>query len=127
MSKLNRWWEFVETNYFQKRRVGQFATDEAFRQFQNALLMEPEIGAVISGTGGLRKVRWADPGRGKGKRGGIRIIYLLLPAVNRIYLLDAYGKDEKDDLSPRDRKLLAEVVRQISGEATKYRKGRHKL
>ncbi len=64
----------------------------------------------MKGCGGLRKVRVADARRGQGKRGGARIIYLYLPEVQQFYLLDIYGKDEQDDLSTADKKILAQLA-----------------
>jgi len=65
---------FVELPAFERNRSA-YLTDEAFRDLQNAMLKNPEAGDVITGTGGLRKVRHGDATRGKGKRGGLRIIY----------------------------------------------------
>jgi mRNA-degrading endonuclease RelE of RelBE toxin-antitoxin system len=65
---------FVELPAFERNRSA-YLTDEAFRGLQNAMLKDPEAGDVIAGTGGLRKVRHGDATRGKGKRGGLRIIY----------------------------------------------------
>jgi hypothetical protein len=70
------------------------------------LLLDPEMGVVMPGCGGLRKLRIGDPGRGKGKRGGARVIYLDVPEAGVVFFLDVYGKDEKDDLSPREKKVL---------------------
>jgi hypothetical protein len=65
---------FVEFPAFIRHR-SDYLDDEGLRALQNALLENPEAGDVIEGTGGLRKVRQADPRRGKGKRGGLRVIY----------------------------------------------------
>ena len=83
------------------------------REIQAELLKNPGIGAVIQGTGGLRKARVADASRGKGKRGGYRVIYLDLPAVERTYLLALYDKDEKDDISPEEKALLKSMVEKL--------------
>jgi hypothetical protein len=88
--------------------------DETYRRFQLGLLANPDAGTVMKGCGGLRKARLADPKRGKGKRGGARIIYLHVPEADRIFLLDIYDKDEQDDLGPADRKVLTAL-------ATEYR------
>lgn len=80
----------------------------------------PNSGDVMPGCGGLRKIRIANPTRGKGKRGGARVIYLHVPAARRFYLLDVYGKDEKDDLSANEKKalrLLAETLKREVGAA----------
>ncbi len=65
---------FVELPAFARHRA-DYLDDEGFRGLQNALLDNPEAGDVIEGTGGLREVRHADARRGKGKRGGLRVIY----------------------------------------------------
>lgn len=71
----------------------------------------------MKGCGGLRKVRVADPGRGQGKRGGARVIYLHVPEVKRFYLLDIYGKTEKDDLTAAEKKVLAKLAADYRQEA----------
>jgi mRNA-degrading endonuclease RelE of RelBE toxin-antitoxin system len=63
---------FVESKLF-TRLVGDYLTDDEYSQLQAALAEAPQRGAIIPGTGGVRKLRWAQPGRGK--RGGIRVIY----------------------------------------------------
>jgi len=102
---------FVETTSFVKR-VDQEGLD-ALRQIQSELLKNPESGRVISGTGGLRKLRITDAGRRKGKRGGFRVIYLDLPKVELTYLLALYSKDEKDDISNEEKKVLRALVKQL--------------
>ncbi len=65
---------------------------------------------VIRGTGGIRKLRWAEQRRGKGKRGGIRVIYYLLTASDQLLMLYAYSKDEQEDLTKDQIKILKNVV-----------------
>ena len=65
---------FIELPPFERHRQS-YLNDESFREFQQMLMKNPEAGDVIEGTGGLRKVRYADEKRGKGKRGGLRVIY----------------------------------------------------
>ena len=65
---------FVELPPFERTRK-EYLDDEAYRTLQLALMENPTAGAVFEGTGGLRKLRQADPRRGKGKRGGLRVIY----------------------------------------------------
>jgi mRNA-degrading endonuclease RelE of RelBE toxin-antitoxin system len=65
---------FIELSSFCARR-SDYLRDDEFRKFQNVLMQSPKAGNVIAGTGGLRKIRIADPRRGKGKRGGLRTIY----------------------------------------------------
>ena len=81
--------------------------DEAYRALQWLLLLRPDAGALIPGSGGLRKLRWALPGRGK--RGGVRVIYYWKP-VDRLYLLFMYPKNARGDLAPRQLKALRALV-----------------
>lgn len=106
---------FVETTAFSKKVDREGAG--VLREIQAELLSNLESGRVIQGTGGLRKLRIADPGRGKGKRGGYRVIYLDLPDVERTYLLALYDKDEKDDISPDEKKILRALVDKLKKEA----------
>lgn len=87
------------------------------REIQAELLRDPESGAVIQGTGGLRKLRVADAGRGKGKRGGYRVIYLDLAQVERTYLLALYDKDEKGDISSEEKKALRSLAERLKEAA----------
>ena len=99
--------------------------DESYRALQNALMANPELGDLMPGCGGLRKVRWSDASRGKGKRGGVRVIYLNLPAVGRIDFPTIYGKEEKDDLDAQQRRVLRRIADELRNEAAaaKRRKG----
>jgi hypothetical protein len=116
---------FVESSDFSSERK-RFMDDAAFRAFQNDLVAAPLRGDVMPGCGGLRKVRIGDPSRGKGKRGGARVIYLLIPEADRIDLLLVYGKDEQEDLTPVQRKTLKSLADRMRKEAVahKARKGR---
>jgi hypothetical protein len=81
---------FVETALF-TRRVVALGLEEPLRNLQVLLTESPEAGALDPGTGGLRKVRMADPGRGKGKRGSARVHYLWLPGAGVVYMLSVYS------------------------------------
>jgi len=74
-------------------------------------MSNPEAGDVIEGTGGLRKLRFGDAARGKGKRGGLRIIYYWWTGGLQFWLFTIYGKDEVTDLSPHQRKALKAMVK----------------
>lgn len=76
------------------------------------LMKNPEAGDVIEGTGGLRKVRFADEKRGKGKRGGLRVIYYWWLSGKQFWLFTVYNKDEMDDLTAAQRKVLKELLKQ---------------
>ena len=107
---------FIESTSFTKR-IPDYISDEAYRELQSRLTSNPFAGQVMPGCAGLRKIRHGDPRRGKGRRGGIRIIYLHLPELSWIFLLDIYGKDEKDDLTVEEKKVLAGLAGKIKEEA----------
>ena len=109
-------WLFVEFPEFSRWWRHYFGTDERLAGYQSHLARQPDSGEVIPGCGGLRKDRWPDPRRGKGKRGGLRIIYLLIPEVRVIVLVDLYDKDEAIDLTPSEKKLLTRLARQVREE-----------
>jgi hypothetical protein len=104
---------FVESSDFSQILADYFGSDEAYRNFQEHLMRTPTEGKVIQGSGGLRKLRWIDPRRGKGKRGGLRVLYLYVPEVNKLALLDIYDKDEKEDLTASERRVLAGIAETI--------------
>lgn len=98
---------FQETPVFTKL-IKTLMDDDLYRQLQNFLMEQPEAGDLISGTGGLRKVRWNLPGTGK--RGGIRVIYFWRVAEAQILMLLAYPKSEADDLTSSQKKQLRSIV-----------------
>lgn len=98
---------FIETHLFTKRII-KLMSDENYQDFQEALILNPELGDVIPGSGGLRKVRWGTEGRGK--RGGARIIYYWKVKVDHILLLLVYPKNIQDNLTQDQIKKLRVVV-----------------
>lgn len=100
---------FFETPLF-SRLLPSYLNDESYRELQRALLETPELGEVIPGTGGFRKMRWEDSRRGKGKRGGLRVIYYYLAADHQVWFFTVYGKNEADDLTPEERKALKGAI-----------------
>ena len=110
---------FFETLLF-SRLLPQYLTDESYRALQQALLENPEFGDVMPGTGGFRTVRWEDSCRGKGKRGGLRVIYYYLTVDHQIWFFTFYGKDEAADLTVEEKKLLKKA---IQAELAARRKG----
>jgi hypothetical protein len=86
----------IETATF-TRRIGALLPDDEYRKLQAALSNNPKLGPLIRGGGGLRKVRWAVPG--KGKSGGIRVIYYWVTLKDQLLMLVAYAKSERDDLT----------------------------
>jgi len=101
---------FVELPAFERYR-SDYLDDEAFRALQDELMRSPEAGDLIEGTGGLRKMRFADAKRGKGKRGGLRIIYFFWDGKNQFWLFTLYDKDEAVDLTPAQRAKLKVMVK----------------
>lgn len=115
--------ELIETPAF-TRCLHDYLNDEQYQALQTELVNHPEAGDVMPGTGGFRKVRWADPGRGKGRRGGLRVIYCYFPAEQQIWLMTLYGKDEADDLSAVEKRALkAAVERETALRAAARGKG----
>ena len=101
---------FVELPPFARLRA-DYMDDEAYRALQNELMQNPEAGDVIEGTGGLRKLRQPDPRRGKGKRGGLRVIYYWWLGGDQFWLFTVYDKDQADDLTPEQRKVLKQLLK----------------
>ena len=100
--------EFIETPTFTKL-VLELLEDDDYAKLQAALALRPDMGKVIPGSGGIRKARWA--GSGRGKRGGLRVIYYWQVADDIIWMLMAYPKSEREDLSRdqvRQLKILVE-------------------
>ena len=104
---MNILYTFRESKKFTARLL-KLMSDEDYAEFQIELIDLPQAGKVIKGSGGIRKIRWAA--KGKGKRGGVRIIYYFAIHKDYIFLLDIYPKNEKEDLSPFEIKSLKELV-----------------
>jgi mRNA-degrading endonuclease RelE of RelBE toxin-antitoxin system len=100
---------FIETPIFTKE-VRNLLDDDEYRALQLALILRPEQGAVIQGSGGLRKLRWAAKGRGK--RGGLRIIYYWEKEENTYYMLFLYPKSYQEDLTAAQLRVLGRLVRE---------------
>jgi hypothetical protein len=98
---------FIETTVF-TRQVLSLLADEEYRELQLFLAGRPDAGAVIKGSGGLRKVRWAMEGRGK--RGGVRVIYFWAVEREQLLMLLMYPKSERDDLTPGQVKTLRRII-----------------
>lgn len=99
--------EIIETTAF-TRRISTLLTDDEYAALQGLLTIEPDLGALIPGGGGVRKLRWATKHRGKS--GGIRIIYYWVVSHNPIYMLTTYSKNEQIDLSPSQLQSLRRLV-----------------
>jgi hypothetical protein len=99
---------FIETSIF-TRLVCQLMDDEQYRELQSVLIENPKAGAVIQGSGGLRKIRWRLAGQGK--RGGVRVIYYGTTGRNEIYMLYVYSKNVCSDLTRDQLRQLRQAVR----------------
>jgi mRNA-degrading endonuclease RelE of RelBE toxin-antitoxin system len=97
---------FYETHIFTEQ-IGDLIDDESYAELQATLIVDPEAGDLIPRSRGLRKVRWKAQGRGK--RGGIRVIYYLVHR-EEIFMLYAYPKNEREDLSVDQVKRLRDLV-----------------
>lgn len=102
---------FVELPPFERYRA-DYLDDDGLLQLQRLLMRNPEAGAVIPGTGGLRKLRFVDERRGKGKRGGLRVIYYWWDANSQFWLFTVYDKDESSDLTKSQRETLKQMIKQ---------------
>jgi len=97
----------IETPIF-TNKISALLSDEEYRAFQSALVETPSSGNIIQGSGGIRKIRWGASGRGK--KGGVRIIYYWATRNDQIFMLYAYAKNERDDLTKDQLSMLREVV-----------------
>lgn len=97
---------FIETTIF-TRLVQDLLTDDEYRELQTALILQPDLGPVIPGSGGLRKLRWSAGG--KGKRGGVRVIYYLV-TFDKLLMVYVYSKGRQDDLTPDQLTRLRRII-----------------
>jgi hypothetical protein len=84
--------------------------DEGFAELQRYMASNPEAGDTVPGAGGIRKLRWKDSRRGKGRRGGLRVIYYCFLSEQEIWLLTLYDKDEAADLTKDERDHLRRAL-----------------
>ena len=103
---------FLETPIFTEA-VEELPDHDGYYALQSSLILRPEAGVVIPQSGGLRKIRWALPG--KGKRGGCRIIYFWDEASETFFMLYAYRKSQQEDLSSHQLRILNRLVREELG------------
>jgi hypothetical protein len=101
---------FVELPAFE-RHGAEYFDDESFLELQSLLMLQPEAGDLIPGTGGLRKLRFADKRRGKGKRGGLRVVYYWWDTGSQFWLFTVYDKDEMSDLTAAQRKAFKDMIK----------------
>ena len=102
---------FIEVPIFTKKWQELGLTDEELRELENILLENPKAGDVIQGTGGLRKIRVSVENKGKGKRGGARVLYVDIEVKEIIYFINVYTKNEKEDLTDDEKKAFKAMVK----------------
>lgn len=108
---------FVELPSFRNDWKALGLTDTDLRRLQEELLTNPQIGSVMRGTGGIRKMRFAFENRGKS--GSVRVIYVDFEIREKLYLLTAYPKSEKDNLTKAERNELKKLVEILGNELEK--------
>jgi len=101
---------FVELPPFELHR-SNYLDDDGFLRLQRFLMLNPQAGEVMPGTGGLRKLRFSDQRRSKGTRGGLRVVYYWWDSGAQFWLFTLYDKDEMVDLTPIQRKALRELIK----------------
>ncbi|GHS89051.1 toxin RelE [Campylobacterota bacterium] len=106
--------EFVLLPEFDKQWKRLWLGDDELAQLQSMLLNDPLAGDVVQGTGGLRKMRFALGS--KGKSGGARVVYVDFAAYEKIHLITAYAKSEKDNMTKAERNNLAKLVEGLENE-----------
>jgi mRNA-degrading endonuclease RelE of RelBE toxin-antitoxin system len=111
---VNNDMKFIETSIFTKQ-VTEILTDDDYRRFQEALIINPTAGDLIQHSGGLRKVRWAIRAN-QGKRGGARVIYYWQDRSDTIFLLLMYSKGEQENLTPAQLKVLKQIMETMKNE-----------
>lgn len=102
---------FVETSLFSKL-LRDYLNDEEYRRLQNRLIEQPDTGAIIRGSGGVRKIRWGAGG--KGKSGGVRVIYYWAKSEEQTFFLTIYGKGEQESLSANDLKTVVRMLEELT-------------
>jgi hypothetical protein len=105
---------FFSTVEFDKQWEYLGLDDEDLRRLENEIANNPKIGVVIRGTGGLRKMRFALEGRGKS--GSSRVLYVNFAIHDRVYLVYAYKKNQKDNISPVEREMFRKIIEQTKKE-----------
>jgi mRNA-degrading endonuclease RelE of RelBE toxin-antitoxin system len=99
--------EFIETPIFTKA-VSHYLEDDEYARLQNYLNEQPEAGIIVPGSGGVRKLRWSAEGRGK--RGGLRVIYYLRSARGELWMLTIYGKNVRENIPAHFLKQMKENI-----------------
>ncbi len=109
---MNR--EFVSLDIFNRLWEDLGLSDDDLKELQEYLNIYPEKGKIIKNTGGVRKIRWKM--KGKGKSGGIRILYIDFIFYEKIYLLMVYPKSKKENITEREKKIIKKLAAELKNE-----------
>lgn len=109
---MNR--EFVNLDIFNKLWEDLGLSDDDLRELQEHLNIDPEAGKIIKNTGGVRKLRWAV--KGKGKSGGVRVLYVDFLFYEKIYLLMVYTKNKKENITAKEKQIIKKKVDELKNE-----------
>lgn len=105
---------FIELPLFRSKWSGLGLNEEDLRRLQEEILSDPKVGSVMKGTGGVRKMRFAF--EHSGKSGGVRVIYVDFEIHEKVFLLTAYAKNEKDNLTEAERNELRLLIEVLEGQ-----------
>ncbi len=114
-SDPSRWLRIVQTGVFLRKWTGLGLDDDDLLALEAEILKGPERHPIIKGAGGVRKIRFARPGEGRGKSGAYRVCYAYFARRGMVFLLTAYGKTERANLTRAEQDAIAAVVRGIEG------------
>ncbi|MFY9793501.1 MAG: hypothetical protein WAJ99_20145 [Candidatus Sulfotelmatobacter sp.] len=118
--------EFIEAPTF-TLYLASYLNDDGYKELQTKLGAKPELGDLMPGTGGFRKLRWPDARRGKGRRGGLRVIYYHFSSDSQIWLMTLYDKDEASDLTGKQKKALMAAIENELGARAVRRNARTRI
>ena len=114
---MNR--EFISLDIFNKLWEDLGLSDDDLRELQGYLNIYPDSGKIIKNTGGVRKMRWAL--KGKGKSGGIRVLYIDFVVYEKIYLLTVYPKSKKENITGKEKAVIRKLVESLKDELRRQR------
>ncbi|MHB8918512.1 MAG: type II toxin-antitoxin system RelE/ParE family toxin [Desulfocucumaceae bacterium] len=109
--------EFIILPGFEQQWRSCRLTGEDLREVEWFLCQHPDFGDIITGTSGLRKLRWAAQGRGK--RGGVRILYIDFSSHEKVFFITVYPKNEKEDLTQEEKKVIRKLINELEQELRK--------
>ena len=111
--------EFIYYKIFDKHWSELGLTDDDLMALEIAIMENPEIGDLIPGTGGLRKMRFVLPGNNKGKSGGARVLYVDFVSYEKTVLMNVYSKNEKDNITDNEKQQLKSIIKELEKELRK--------